>query len=266
MQDVKWVGVVLVTLVLALGAPAYGINHGPIGGGVEGVVTDLGGGVYQYDYTVYTGGMVVVPAGDGVGPAFDPGPIGPVITSFLIPFFDPEAMAIVPGSIQSPVGWSAAFQNTADSSWSYDPLGDPDRDNYEVSADEFINPPYVLEYSSQGVDPFHAGVSADIPVLVPITGFSFQSNFSDTNGPVVIGYSNGFAVADPPHVKSPSHPAAAISGPPIPEPASLTLLGLGGLALMRRRRTATIDPGFFSRRPGRDARETIGLSEETGRR
>jgi len=229
MKSMKWIEVALVALVLALGAPAYGAVPGPIGGGVEGVVTDLGAGVFQYDYTVYTGGTVVV-HGDGVEPALNLGfPVGPVIDSFLIPFFDPEAVAIIPGSIQAPFGWGAAFRNTTDSFWSYDPLADPDSGNYEVPAGVFINPPFVLEFSA---DIANAGTSGALALaVVPITGFSFQSHFSDTNGPVVIGYSSGLAVVDPPHVKSPSHPAAAI-----PEPGGLGLLGLAMLASKTKRR------------------------------
>jgi MYXO-CTERM domain-containing protein len=47
---------------------------------------------------------------------------------------------------------------------------------------------------------------------------------------VVVGYANEFAFVDPPHVKSPSHPAAVV-----PEPAGLGLIGLAMLAARRRR-------------------------------
>ena len=230
MKNMKWIGAALVALILALGAPAYGAIPGPIGGGVAGVVTDLGGGVFQYDYTVYAGWTTAVDGG-GVGLEFDViFPVGPVIDSFLIPFFDPEAVAIIPGSIQTPPGseWAATFRNTADSFWSYDPLVDPDQFNYEVPADVFVDPPFVLEFSTDTANLGTSGQLAAVGVL--IDGFSFQSHFSDTNGPVVIGYPSGLAAVDPPHVKSPSHPAAAI-----PEPAGLALIGLAALALRRRK-------------------------------
>lgn len=231
MKSMKWIGVALVALVLALGAPAYGLVTGPIGGGVEGVVTDLGGGVFQYDYVVHPGGALTRDEGV-VGPAIDFIVIGGMIDRFLIPFFDPEAVAIIPGSIQAPLGWEAAFRDTAGSFWSYDPLADPDRDNYEVPANVFIDPPYVLEFASDlvQVDP-SVELSVELVGPVPIPGFSFQSHFSDTNGPVVIGYSDGSAIVDPPHVKSPSHPAAAV-----PEPAGLGLIGLAMMRLRNKRR------------------------------
>jgi len=230
MKSMKWIGAALVALVLALGAPADGEISGPIGGGVEGVVTDLGAGVFQYDYTVYTGGTVV--HGDGVGLTFDPGfPVGPVIDSFLIPFFDLEPVAIIPGSIQAPFGWGAAFRDTTASFWSYDPLADPDSGNYEVPAGVFVDPPFVLEFATDIANAGTSGQLAAAAVVALIDGFSFQSNFSDTNGPVVIGYSGGLAVVDPPHVKSPSHPANAV-----PEPAGLGLIGLAMIALRTKRR------------------------------
>ena len=112
--------------------------------------------------------------------------------------------------------------------WSYDPSLDPDQFNYEVPAGVFVNPPYVLEFAVDvgDVTPEEEWVIG----LVPITGFSFQSHYSDTNGPVVIEFSSGLAALDPPHVKSPSHPAV------VPEPIGLGLIGLAVLALRTKRR------------------------------
>lgn len=174
---------VLVVLALASGAPASGEAIGGGGGSVEGVVTDLGSGVFQYDYTLYAGGVT-----DETAPALKVF-VGGTINSFLIPFFDPEAVAIIPGSIQAPFGWVGEFQNTPDSFWSYDPLFDPDSGNYEVPADVFVSPPYVLEFSSNVLA---ATISDSLEFEpLPLPGFSFQSHYSDTNGPVVLGYAEG---------------------------------------------------------------------------
>jgi len=228
MNKAYWSGVAVVALVLALGAPVRGaVVIGPIGAGVEGVVTDLGGGVFQYDYTVYSGGAATFVEG-AVEPALDFVVIGGLVDSFLIPFFDTADVAIIPESIQAPLGWTATFRNTIASFWSYNPFEDPDQFNYEVPASEFVDPPYVLEFA---VDVGDVTPGAEWVIgLVPITGFSFQSHYSDTNGPVVIEFSNGLASQDPPHVKSPSHPANAV-----PEPAGLGLIGLAILAMRKRK-------------------------------
>ena len=219
---------VLVALVLALGAPASGAVVG--GGGVEGVVTDLGG-VFLYEYTVYTGGATAV-GEDAVEPTVELSfPLGSTVNSFLIPFFDPEEDAIIPGSIVPAPGWLAAFRNTADSSWDYDPLADPDSGSYEVPANVFVAPPFVLEFYVEPVTVAPAGEWVIIDPSLGITGFSFLSPYGDTNGPVVLGYAEGGLTAvDPPHVKSPSHPAAVV-----PEPTGLGLIGLAMLAARRRR-------------------------------
>lgn len=223
----------LVALVVALGAPASGVVIGPGSSGVEGIVTDLGGGVFQYDYTVYSGGSTDLAEG-AIAPAFDPiFAVGGVIDSFLIPFFDPEAVAIIPGSLVAPPGWLAAFRNTADSFWDYNPLDDPDSGNYEVPASEFIAPPFVLEFYADDA-PINPGAVAPADSLeiglvgFIIGGFSFQSNYSDTNGPVVVrDVAEAIIFLDPPHVESPSHP--------VPEPAGLGLIGLLVLAVRKRR-------------------------------
>jgi hypothetical protein len=223
--------VVLLGLCNSAGAIAIGSAE------ITGTVDDLGGGVYQYNYTVVYlfSDTIVVPALAGdVGPALQPIP-GPIVDSFLIPFFDLETVAVIPGSIQAPPGWSAEFLATAGSIWDYDPLADPDADTYGAPAEVYIDPPYVLQYSA---DLLPAGPI--VPGPGPeLSGFSFQSLYSDTNGPVVIGFTEGefgqvTAIIDPPHVASPSFPGFAEAV--IPEPATLSLLGLGLLAVARRRR------------------------------
>jgi len=216
-------GATLVAAALCLHAPVGATAFFPGGSGeVTGTVTDVGGGVFEYSYTVAntSSNNHVVPAVDGLANGR-----AAVIERFLIPFFDIDAVAIVGGSIQTPLGWSAAFSDTATTIWDYDPLTDPERDNYAVPADVFVAPPYVLDFST---------LSAPVVAGQELGGFSFRSLFGDTNGPVVIGFTEGPGVVDPPHVLSPLHPAAREDI--IPEPATVGLLALGGMGLLRRRR------------------------------
>ena len=220
MRRGRSLGVVMAVVVVCLATRVGAVVLFPGGSGVvTGSVTDIGGGEFEYSYTVTnTSDGSLVPDG-GIGVA---GPDDTVINRLLIPFFDLESVAIVNGSVQFPLGWTATFSDPAGTIWDYNPLTDPDQLNYEVSASVFVDPPFVLDFFT---------VSNPVQPDASLDGFSFRSLFGATNGPVVIGFEGGGGSVDPPHVNSPSHPAFDV----IPEPTTMALLALGGLGLLRRR-------------------------------
>ena len=197
---------------------------------VEGTVTPQAD-KFLYEYNVTVGYDLVALPDDGSSvPLGSPSPL--IVSQFMLPFFDTDPDTIDPCSITAPGNWTGAIQTPAQAGWLYSPLDDPESGTYGIDPDFFINPPAVLVFSTP--TPLSDGVGANGPFL---DGFSFLSDYNSANGPTVLvpeldatAASNTQAlILDPPIVVSPSHPLF------IPEPATLSLLALGGLTLLRRK-------------------------------
>ena len=229
----RWLrrGLTVAAMMLLLGG--FGLRSAQavsvIGLGVEGTATPILGG-FQYSYNIV--------ANFAVPGNIQPQPIFPITpTDLTIPFFDPQATTILPGTISAPPGWTSEYVPATALNWPYSAAGDPNAGSYGAPAADFEDATFVLHFHNTEALPnqLDGQLQTQSDGFAVLAGpFQFRSLYGPLEGPVLLaGIGNTSIQAfDPPLVSSPNAPQA------VPEPvtAGLSLLALAALGLAATRR------------------------------
>jgi hypothetical protein len=240
----------------------------PYSSHVEGSASDIGGGVFDYQFTVYNDTLIGGEGSGGFGGDY-------MIVDWELPIFDLDAVSNVLSPVDwwyeivTPAGVIAQTSNANDSEgalsryfntaggpydlygWTWtkeaDPVWQADNAVYGPNPDAFLTPTYILHWYTGDSD-LEGGPAAS--PLNPIDegdslgGFSFKSLYGSANAPYMASwYQEPPTIGDPP---SPTNPPQFFPNSPnapsfVPAPAALpgallVMAGMAGFAVLRRRR------------------------------